>query len=415
MKKALEIISASGLVLGLIFILFHWPGCDLLLIFSLGLFIPIFYLSELVSGWKSKPSKFLILVNFLALSTLTESILFKLMHWPGSDMMLIISLWFLWPIYFISKGIIQRKEVKGTLLNGMFYSMFPIAILFVLMHWPGVDSVKIFAFSILLIVVASSFLRKESVKLIELNFSGSNTKITSLVIFAFLYLIGSRYISKGVLDHESYTQIELQEKFQLEKELGDRYINKNNKGKANSIDAETAKLIHLIDDVKLDIIRQVGDLNPSEIRRFDTDVVLWKKADSKKLELTEINLLAVVNKFNFDVPMHELIGSDIRRLDPSKPGLKIWNSFLTYQRSLLKVLEVSDSLSKKEIEGAEYQSMEDLLSYWSEKEHVDYFDFNNVHWMGRTFDHSTVLQSIVKLTEMQLEIIRMRNLALSGL
>ena len=108
MKKALEIISASGLLLGLVFKLFHWPGCDLLLIFSLGLFIPIFYLSELVSGWKSKPSKFLILVNFLALSTLTESILFKLMHWPGSDMMLIISLWFLWPIYFISKGIIQK-------------------------------------------------------------------------------------------------------------------------------------------------------------------------------------------------------------------------------------------------------------------------------------------------------------------
>lgn len=413
MKKALEIISASALILGLTFKLFHWPGSDLLLIFSLGLFIPIFYLTELVSGWKSKPSKFLILVNFLALLTLTESILFKLMHWPGSDMMLIISLWFLWPIYFISKGIIQRKAVKGTLLNGMLYSIFPIAILFDLMHWPGVDVVKIFAFGILLIVVASSFLRKESVQLIELNFSGSNTKITSLVIFAFLYLIGSRYISKGVLDHESYAQLELQEKFQLEKELGDRYINEKNKSKANYIDEETAKLIHLIDKVKLDIINR--DLNPSVVRRFDNEVVLWKVADPEKLELTEINLLAVVNKFNFDVPMHKLIGTDIRRLDPSKSGLKIWKSFLAYQKSLLNCLEVTDSLSIKGMETTEYQSMEDLLSYWSEKENVDYFDFNNVHWMGRTFDHSTVLQSIVKLTEMQLEIIRMRNLALSGL
>jgi hypothetical protein len=335
------------------------------------------------------------------------------MHWPGSDMMLIISLWFLWPIYFISKGIIQRKAVKGTLLNGMLYSIFPIAILFDLMHWPGVDVVKIFAFGILLIVVASSFLRKESVQLIELNFSGSNTKITSLVIFAVLYLIGSRYISKGVLDHESYTQLELQEKFQLEKELGDRYINEKNKSKANYIDAETAKLIHLIDKVKLDIINR--DLNPSVVRRFDNEVVLWKVADPEKLELTEINLLAVVNKFNFDVPMHELIGTDIRRLDPSKSGLKIWKSFLAYQKSLLNCLEVTDSLSIKGMETTEYQSMEDLYSYWSEREHVDYFDLNKVHWMARTFDHSTVLQSIVKLTEMQLEIIRMRNLALSGL
>jgi len=248
-----------------------------------------------------------------------------------------------------------------------------------------------------------------------LNFSANSNRIIALVMFICLFLYSERFISKRVLSTESYAQLELQEKFQLEKNLGDRYINEKNKAKANAIDAETAKLIHLIDDVKLDIIRQVGELNPSEIRRFDRDVVLWKKADSEKLELTEINLLALVNKFNFDVPMHELIGTDINRLDPSKPGVKIWKSFLAYQKSLLKGLEVRDSLSKKVIKTAEYQSMEDLYSYWSEKEHVDYFDFNKVHWMARTFDHSTVLQSIVKLTEMQLEIIRMRNLALSGL
>ncbi len=415
MKKALEIISASGLLLGLVFKLFHWPGCDLLLIFSLGLFIPIFYLSELVSGWKSKPSKFLILVNFLALSTLTESILFKLMHWPGSDMMLIISLWFLWPIYFISKGIIQRKAVKGTLLNGMLYSIFPIAILFVLMHWPGVDVVKIFAFGILLIVVASSFLRKESVQLIELNFSGSNTKITSLVIFAFLYLIGSRYISKSVLNNESYAQLELQEKFQLEKELGDRYINEKNKAKANYIDAETVKLIHIIDDVKLDIIRQVGELNPSEIRRFDDDVVLWKVADPEKLELTEINLLAVVNKFNLDVASFELIGSNMKSLSRYGGGYEIWKEFTEFQATLVNQLESTDKTEFSNGKIVALEGMKQNTQYWRTKESVEFLNNNRMHWMARTFVNSTVLQSIVQLTEMQLEIIRMRNLALSGL
>jgi hypothetical protein len=357
----------------------------------------------------------LLFLNSLGLIILSQGFFYKAMHWPGCDIMLILSLCFLWPIYFISKGIIQRKERKGTLLNGMLYSIFPIAILFDLMHWPGVDVVKIFAFGILLIVVASSFLRKENIQLINLNFSANSNRIIALVMFICLFLYSERFISKRVLSTESYTQLELQEKFQLEKELGDRYINEKNKAKANAIDAETVKLIHLIDDVKLDIIKQVGELNPSEIRRFDRDVVLWKKADPEKLELFEINLIPVANKFDFDVPMHMLLGSDIKRLDPSKAGLKIWHSFITYQKSLLKVLEVRDSLSNKEIELAEHQSMEDLLSYWSEKEYVDYFDLNNVHWMGRTFDHSTVLQSIVKLTEMQLEIIRMRNLALSGL
>jgi hypothetical protein len=415
MKRIFEIIMASALILGLIFKLFNWFGWDIFLVFSLGLFIPIYFISEIVSQWKSTSSKFLLFLNSLGLIILSQGFFYKAMHWPGCDIMLILSLCFLWPIYFISKGIIQRKERKGTLLNGMLYSIFPIAILFDLMHWPGVDVVKIFAFGILLIVVASSFLRKENIQLINLNFSANSNRIIALVMFICLFLYSERFISKRVLSTESYTQLELQEKFQLEKELGDRYINEKNKAKANAIDAETVKLIHLIDDVKLDIIKQVGELNPSEIRRFDRDVVLWKKADPEKLELFEINLIPVANKFDFDVPMHMLLGSDIKRLDPSKAGLKIWHSFITYQKSLLKVLEVRDSLSNKEIELAEHQSMEDLLSYWSEKEYVDYFDLNNVHWMGRTFDHSTVLQSIVKLTDMQLEIIRMRNLALSGL
>lgn len=415
MKKIFEILTASALILGLIFKLFNWFGWDMLLVFSLGLFIPIYFISEIVSQWKSTSSKFLLFLNSMGLIILSQGFFYKAMHWPGCDIMLIMSLCFLWPIYFISKGIIQRKEVKGTLLNGMLYSIFPIAILFDLMHWPGVVVVKIFAFGILLIVVASSFLRKENTQLINLNFSVNSNRIIALVMFICLFLYSERFISKRVFSTESYAQLELQEKFQLEKGKGDRYISENNKVKANYIDAETIKLIHLIDDVKLDIIKQVGELNQSEMRRFDRDVVLWKKADSEKLELTEINLLAVVNKFNFDVPMHELIGTDINRLDPRGEGARIWNSFIKYQESLLKGLEVRDSLSKKVIETTEYQSMEDLYSYWSEKEHVDYFDLNKVHWMARTFDHSTVLQSIVQLTEMQLEIIRMRNLALSGL
>jgi hypothetical protein len=408
MKKTLEILSASALILGIAFKLFHWPGSDLLLILSLGLFIPIFYLSELVSRWKSTPSKFLILVNFLALFTLMEGILFKLMHWPASDLILTLSFACLLPVYFISKGIIYRKDRKGILLNALFHSIFSICILFVFLNLPGVDTILIFSFLILLIAVIISLLRKESVSLIELNLSESNTKISLLVTFCFLFLLGSRLVSKRILDNESYVQIELQDKFQMEKTLGDRYINEKNKAKANAIDAETAKLIHRIDDVKLDIINNIEDLRV--IRRFDKDVVLWKKAEKDKLEIFELNLLAVGNKFNRDVPRHVIVGQG----NSYTLGSGIWKSFLTYQDFLLDGME-NESLLKTDAEKGALESMRDINTYWKNKEFAEFYDQQNTHWMERTFGSITVIQSIVKLTEMQLEIIRMRNLALSGL
>lgn len=415
MKKVFEVICAASLILGMIFRLFNWLGGEMFLVFSLGLFMPIYFISELVSQWKSTTSKFLLVLNCMAIITLTQGFFYKAMHWPGSDILLIFSLWFLWPIYFIVKGILQRKEIKGILIKGILYSIFPIAILFDLMHWPGVDVLLVFSFGILLILVISSLLRKESGQLININFSDNNTKITTLVIFICLFLYSDRYISKGVLSTEHYVQLDLQEKFKLEKRQGDRYINEKNKSKANSINAETIKLIHLIDDVKLEIIRTVDriEFNSSEIKPYYEQAVLWKLSNPKKLELSEINLLAVENKFNLDVPAHMILGSNIRVMDARLSGAKIWKSFLAYQKSLLKGLESTNSLSKKVT--AEYQNMREIYSYWKAKEYVAYYDAKNVNWMARTFDHQTVLQSIVKLTEMQLEIIRMRNLALSGL
>lgn len=400
MKKALEVISASGLLSGLVFKLFHWPGCDLLLIFSLGLFIPIVYLTELVTEWKSATSKYLLVINFMLLFTLTEGILFKLMHWPGGDMLFEICLGLLLPLYFLGKAIIFGKDRKGILLNAVFYAIFSICILFVFLHLPGVDAVLLFSFGVLLVSVISSLLRKESVQLIDLNFSKNNSKITFLVVFSFLYLLGSRVISKRILDNECYVQYDLQEKFQLEKQMGDRFVNETNKEKAALIDTETADLISLIDNVKRDIISNVD---------FD----LWKRPSQKQLELFEINLLEIDNKFNKDVPRQVILGSGGNGLEKYASGAKIWKSFLAYQDFLMKNLKKENQTNN--LDKGEYESMCDINAYWKNKDYADYYEVKSVNWMERSFGTSTVLQSIVKLTEMQLEIIRMRNLALSGL
>lgn len=401
MKKALEIISASALILGLTFKLFHWPASDLFLMFSWGLFIPIVYLTELVTEWKSATSKYLLVINFTVLFTLTEGILFKLMHWPGGDMLFEICLGLLLPLYFLGKAIIRRKDHKGILLNAVFYAIFSICILFVFLNLPGVDTVLLFSFGVLLVSVITSLLRKESVQLIDLNFSKNNSKITFLVVFSFLYLLGSMMISKRILDNECYVQYDLQEKFQLEKQIGDRFINETNKEKAALIDAETADLISLIDNVKCDVIAHV-------------EFNLLKRTSQKQLEIIEINLLDLDNKFNKDVPRHVILGSSGNGLDNSASGAKIWRSFLSYQDFLMNNLK-KENQTNNYLHKGEYESMCGINAYWKNKDYADYYELESVNWMERSFGTSTVLQSIVKLTEMQLEVIRMRNLALSGL
>ena len=87
--------------------------CDLQIIFALGLLLPIYFFLNFLSEWKQGENKALIISYFLAAYILLNGLLFKLMHWPGCDDMLIITLGVLFPVYFIIKGKDgSRKNVK---------------------------------------------------------------------------------------------------------------------------------------------------------------------------------------------------------------------------------------------------------------------------------------------------------------
>ncbi|MFM7300114.1 MAG: hypothetical protein ACKO1R_03125, partial [Crocinitomicaceae bacterium] len=103
----------------------------------------------------------------------------------------------------------------------------------------------------------------------------------------------------------------------------------------NSIDADAAKLIKLIDDAKLLILEKTGE-DISTVEDGNKDVIMWKPYDSKyPLTPALLNLSAVEAKDNFDVPIMELIGSEISSIDESKPGMAIWKALLAYRKSIL--------------------------------------------------------------------------------
>jgi hypothetical protein len=112
----------------------HWPYCDVLIILALGLLLPIYFFLNFLSEWKQGENKVLIILYFLAAYFLLNGHLCKVMHWPFGDILLMITLGVLFPLYFIIKGINQFKSNSLQILFGLFFSLFIWSQLFSFLH-----------------------------------------------------------------------------------------------------------------------------------------------------------------------------------------------------------------------------------------------------------------------------------------
>lgn len=71
------------------------------------------------------------------------AILFKLMHWPGGDVILVLSLstiaflYFPFSIYFFSDKSSKNQNLMLSIIAGFFLSIIPIGLMFKLQYWPG--------------------------------------------------------------------------------------------------------------------------------------------------------------------------------------------------------------------------------------------------------------------------------------
>ena len=78
------------------------------------------------------------------------------------------------------------------------------------------------------------------------------------------------------------------------------------------IDKETGSMIKFIDDIKMKILEKSGE-NVKDFGNKKLDKIIWIKYNSNKPLLPiRMNLQAVEAKDQFDVPMHEIIGSEIK-------------------------------------------------------------------------------------------------------
>lgn len=128
MKKIMFVsgfVSASLLTIGILFKFMHWPGAGILLVlgivlFSL-LFLPLLFTIKAKEKQNLKDKIILGAGSFIAI-LISMAIMFKIMHWPGANMMGVVSLLTMVllyiPLYFFS-GIKNQESKANTIITSI--------------------------------------------------------------------------------------------------------------------------------------------------------------------------------------------------------------------------------------------------------------------------------------------------------
>lgn len=206
----------------------------------------------------------------------------------------------------------------------------------------------------------------------------------------------------------------------------------------DEINLTTGDMIKMIDDLKLKILKESGE-DVSGVKPNEELSILWSKYDKENPNLPiRMNLMAVQAKDQYDVPMHIIIGEDIKK--PTGDGMKLWKALLKYRSDLMQLagtyewggkqfkVETKDinqyktnkdltEMVKKmttaeSVNPDDKEGLQNIYSRLTKLEKNKVHDLKDVHWIGMTFDHSPLVAAIASLSSLQQDILSARAEAL---
>lgn len=127
MKKTMIVsgwISSIFIFVGSFFKIMHWPGASILLILGLGisalLFVPLLFTLK-IKERKETRDKAVLILGLMICSLIFMSTLFKIQHWPGASILTyssVISLFIFVPLYFFT-GIRDPERKTNVMITSM--------------------------------------------------------------------------------------------------------------------------------------------------------------------------------------------------------------------------------------------------------------------------------------------------------
>jgi len=201
----------------------------------------------------------------------------------------------------------------------------------------------------------------------------------------------------------------------------------------DKIDKMTAEQIKMIDDMKIEILKTCGE----DVTKTGEEAIITSAYNTKEpLKPARMNLMHVEGKDKYDEPMLVMgIAEDLK--NPSGNGKKLWESYNKYRTDITELIASSSSTPEKKYSFKDpkinkYKDFKDLKSqlekslktvavddqealikiYQSltklERVKMEENEEGEVHWIGKTFDHSPSVAALASLSSLQKEILTAR-------
>ena len=406
MKKLLSIATIISMLTSTIFELYHWPYGTTMFLISFGLLLPIVLILHLIEDYKNGSSKLITTLLFIGQLFLSQGLFFKIMHWPGANDMLIISLSLILPAAFVVNGFKQRKQTNGLSFLSFSFFFFSYVLLFRIFHWPGANELGLIGLGFILLTFIYLSIRGSQINESLTNILSLRSIVIASAALSFFLLFESKKIHISVLDSEIALQNHLQK--QIDNDLVTFPSLSETDPFISNINQKTQDFLDFTDNIKKDLVFETNG------KEFYERVTEEKAVNSETLSVTELNLSELNIKTDIEFTSFLLIGPDIRNVN-SRQGQRLWDSLIATQEDYIAIVE--PALKKNPSEKLEntLKYLESNLKFWKDSEWGDYYDIKNVHWVSRTFMDATVSQAIVRITQIQAEIVKLRTMVLMSL
>lgn len=213
----------------------------------------------------------------------------------------------------------------------------------------------------------------------------------------------------------------------------------------DKLDQITEERIKFIDQLKLKILNECGE-DTRNIGTIKAILTERKSKNGNQLKPLRMNLENVSGKDKYDETMRILIGENIK--NPTGDGMKLWNSLLSYRKELTELIASSQlgagdkpsfdktyyfkapeinefkeqrdlkiaiekAIKKSNVHPDDQAIITEIYSSLTKEKLSTVNGVEDVHWIGKTFDHAPTVAALASLSSLQQDILSARADALT--
>jgi hypothetical protein len=270
LMKITGLIAPALLGIGSIFKIFHWPGAGPLLVlgfFVLCFFFLPTSIYILYQETKNKKNVFTYVSGFLAATLYSAGVLFRVMHFPfGQELLfagVFIAVLIFLPVLFITKlkGV-ERSSEKSSIIVGLIaLTILLIGFVFKIMHWPGAGILLVLG-NVSLFLVAVPFYGIVLTK----NKKYTPGQFVFIIIAASWVVMSLNLISinssKSLHTNYQHLYQELIENKEALLKSNAHFVSIDTLTTTRQINHSSTQIISLIDNIKKTLVRMDNPQNP---------------------------------------------------------------------------------------------------------------------------------------------------------